>query len=66
MTVIENMLIANVHPGERVIPALKKGLWMIFRGENVERAWELLKFLKLDHLWGPRRWSDKAPLNGGP
>ncbi|ACJ15646.1 Hypothetical branched-chain amino acid transport ATP-binding protein livG [Thermococcus onnurineus NA1] len=51
LTVLENMLIANVHPGEGVISALRKSQWLETEEEYVERAWELLKFLKLDHLW---------------
>jgi branched-chain amino acid transport system ATP-binding protein len=51
MSVIENLLIANVHPGESPLSALRKGSWLKTEEELVERAFSLLKFLKLDHLW---------------
>jgi branched-chain amino acid transport system ATP-binding protein len=40
-----------VHPGESPLSALRKGSWLKTEEELVERAFSLLKFLKLDHLW---------------
>ena len=51
MSVVENLLIANVHPGENPLSALRKGMWIKREEELVERAFSILEFLKLDHLW---------------
>jgi len=51
MSVVENLLIANVHPGERPFSALRRGFWIKTEEELAERAFSILKFLKLDHLW---------------
>lgn len=51
MTVLENLLIANVHRGEKVLNALKYSTWLGQEDEFVEKAFKILEFLKIDHLW---------------
>ncbi len=61
MTVLDNLLISNVHPGEGVLSSLFKSKWIKFEEELVERAFKTLKFLKLDHLWDVESYK----LSGG-
>jgi branched-chain amino acid transport system ATP-binding protein len=61
MSVIENLLIANVHPGETPLSALRKSSWLKTEEELVERAFSLLKFLKLDHLWDCLLYTSPSP-----
>ncbi len=51
MTVLENLLIAERHVGEKVLNALRYSKWIKQEEELVERAFKLLEFLKIDHLW---------------
>jgi len=61
LTVLDNLLIANVHPGEGVFSSLIRSKWMGFEEELVEKAFEILKLLKLDHLWDVESYK----LSGG-
>ncbi|AIF69198.1 branched-chain amino acid ABC transporter ATP-binding protein [Palaeococcus pacificus DY20341] len=61
MTVLENLLIAERHVGENIRTALNYKKWLRQEEELVERAYGLLKFLKLDHLWDHKAGS----LSGG-
>ena len=53
LTVLENMLLARPrNPGEDLlVKSLLKNRWEAFEEETAERAYELLKFLQLNHLW---------------
>jgi len=62
LTVLENMLVVYPgNPGEGFISALRRDKWRKFEEEAVERAFELLKFLKLDNLW----YQEAEKLSGG-
>ncbi|MCS7136548.1 MAG: ABC transporter ATP-binding protein [Nitrososphaerota archaeon] len=62
LTVLENMLtVYPGNPGEGFVSALKRNNWRKFEEEAVEKALELLKFLKLDHLWH----QEAEKLSGG-
>ncbi len=61
MTVLENLLIAQKHVGENVVSALNYGRWNKFEEELVEKAFKILEFLKLDHLWHEKSYK----LSGG-
>nr|WP_236609679.1 ABC transporter ATP-binding protein [Archaeoglobus sulfaticallidus] len=50
LTVLENLLIADYNPGESVVGSLLPG-WKKYEEDLVERAFDVLKFLKIDHLW---------------
>lgn len=61
MTVLENLLIANVHKGEKVLNALRYSTWLKQEEDFVEKAFKILEFLKLDHLWDREAYK----LSGG-
>ncbi len=61
MTVLENLLVANVHRGEKVLNALRYSTWLKQEEELVERAFKILEFLKIDHLWDRESYK----LSGG-
>ncbi len=62
LTVLENLLIADAdHPGENPIKAMFQRAWVKKEQELVERAFKILKFLKLDHLWDVEAYK----LSGG-
>lgn len=50
LTVLENLLIAKYNPGEGVFSSLTPG-WKKAEEEMVEKAFDILEFLKIDHLW---------------
>ncbi len=60
LTVLENLLIANQNPGEQVIHALKKD-YVPFEKKIVDKAFEILEFLGIDHLWD----EEAQNLSGG-
>ncbi|WP_456469288.1 ABC transporter ATP-binding protein [Archaeoglobus sp.] len=60
MTVLENLLIAPDGYGESVISSVT-GSWMKKEEEIVEKAFKILEFLKIDHLWD----SEAQNLSGG-
>ncbi len=49
LTVLENMLIPLNNPGERIRNTFIKN-WIDFEREQVEKAYEILEFLNIDHL----------------
>lgn len=49
LTVLENMLIPLSNPGEHIRGAVTKN-WIDFEREAVEKAYEILEFLNIDHL----------------
>jgi len=59
MTVLENLLIAT-ESGESILNTIT-AKWMKEEKEIVERAFKILEFLKLDHLWD----SQAQNLSGG-
>lgn len=62
LTVLENLLVAYPNnPGERFFGALRRGRWMKVEEEAVEKAFKILKLLKLDHLWDQQSYK----LSGG-
>lgn len=62
LTVLENLLTVHPdNPGEGFVSALKRNKWMKFEENIVEKAFELLKLLKLDHLWD----QEAEKLSGG-
>ncbi len=61
LTVLENLLIARKHVGENVISALNYKKWSEFEDELVERAFKILEFLRIDHLWDEESYK----LSGG-
>ncbi len=62
LTVIENLLLADAHhPGEDFVKAFLKRKWLRKEEELVERAFKILEFLKLDHLWDREAYK----LSGG-
>ncbi len=60
LTVLENLLIAEDSPGEKILGSLK-GSWKKKEEEIVEKAFQNLKFLNLDHLWNVEAYK----LSGG-
>jgi|Deesub1362A_J573_1020465.scaffolds.fasta_scaffold00172_51 branched-chain amino acid transport system ATP-binding protein len=50
LTVLENLLIADDNPGEGVFMSLLPA-WKKKEEELVEKAFTILEFLKIDHLW---------------
>jgi len=60
LTVLENLLIAEENPGERILNSLLKN-WVAKEEEIVEKAYSYLEFLGLDHLWD----SEAYKLSGG-
>ncbi len=61
LTVLENLLIAEKHIGEGVLSSLKYSKWLEQEEELVERAFKILEFLKIDHLWDTEAYK----LSGG-
>ncbi|MEM3571860.1 MAG: ABC transporter ATP-binding protein [Candidatus Bathyarchaeia archaeon] len=59
LTVLENLLIAEDF-GEKILESLK-GSWIKKEEEIVEKAFQNLKFLNLDHLWNVEAYK----LSGG-
>ncbi len=60
MTVLENLLIAPQSYGESVLEAITRR-WIKKEEEVVERAFKILEFLKIDHLWD----QEAQNLSGG-
>ena len=60
LTVLENLLVAEQNPGERILNSLLKN-WVKREEEIVEKAYNYLEFLGLDHLWD----SEAYKLSGG-
>lgn len=61
MTVLENLLFAVENPGENIAYAFFKKSWKEWEKKYVDKAFEILNFLKLDHLWN----SESYKLSGG-
>ncbi len=61
LTVLENLLIAERHIGEGVLSALRHSKWLKHEEELVEKAFKILEFLKIDHLWDRESYK----LSGG-
>ena len=62
LTVIENLLVSGKqNPGEGLFTALIRRRWLKHEVESVEKAYEILKLLKLDHLWDQQAYK----LSGG-
>jgi branched-chain amino acid transport system ATP-binding protein len=61
LTVLENLLIAEKHVGESIFGSLRYGKWLSQEDELVERAFNILEFLKIDHLWDREAYK----LSGG-
>jgi len=60
LTVLENLMIAEENPGEKIINSLK-GSWIKKEEELAEKAFKCLEFLGLDHLWNVESYK----LSGG-
>ncbi|HIP63550.1 MAG TPA: ABC transporter ATP-binding protein [Archaeoglobus profundus] len=60
LTVLENLLIAEKHIGESILNCLS-GKWLKKEEELVEKAFKILEFLKIDHLWDKEAYK----LSGG-
>lgn len=60
MTVLENLLIAPEGYGESILTSLT-GKWIKREEEVVEKAFKILEFLKIDHLW----YEEAQNLSGG-
>lgn len=60
LTVLENLLIANENPGEGVFQSLTP-LWKKVEEDMVNKAFDVLEFLKIDHLWD----NHASQLSGG-
>jgi len=61
MTVLENILIGSINPGEEPINAIFYNKWEPFEEEMVERAFKIIDFLKLSHLYDRKA----GELSGG-
>ncbi len=62
LTVLENLLVASrFNPGESFLRAPIKRSWIKKEREDVEKAFNILKSLKLDHLWDQQ----SSKLSGG-
>jgi branched-chain amino acid transport system ATP-binding protein len=62
LTVLENLLVASkLNRGESFLKAPFIGSWVSDEEENLKKALEILKLLKLDHLWDVRA----SKLSGG-
>jgi len=62
LTVLENLLVAYPNnPGESFLKALWKRSWLKHEEEAIEKAFRILKLLKLDHLWDQEAYK----LSGG-
>ncbi|MEM4472098.1 MAG: ABC transporter ATP-binding protein [Archaeoglobaceae archaeon] len=60
LTVLENVLIAPLNHGDSVYESLL-GKWVRKEEELVEKAFRILEFLKIDHLWDKKA----QELSGG-
>ncbi len=60
LTVLENLLVAAENPGEKILGSLKRE-WIKREEELVEKAFGILEFLKIDHLWDTEAYK----LSGG-
>ncbi|CAB3287091.1 putative branched-chain amino acid transport ATP-binding protein LivG [Methanocaldococcus lauensis] len=61
MTVLENLLIGEINPGESPLKALFYKKWIPKEEEIVEKAFKILEFLKLSHLYDRKA----GELSGG-
>ncbi|WP_456418693.1 ABC transporter ATP-binding protein [Methanocaldococcus infernus] len=61
LTVLENLLIGEISPGENPLKALMYKTWINKEEEMVEKAFDILEFLKLSHLYDRKAGS----LSGG-
>ncbi len=62
LTVLENLLVAaRAQRGESPFWALVRGAWLPQEGELVERAFRIMRILRIDHLWDHRA----SELSGG-
>ncbi len=59
LTVIENLLVAVPHPGESLKVLNRE--WLKYEEECVEKAYGILEFLGIDHLWDQEAYK----LSGG-
>jgi len=60
LTVLENLLIAEDNLGEKILQSLKNS-WIKREEEATEKAFRILEFLTLDHLWNIEAYK----LSGG-
>lgn len=60
LTVLENLLIAEDNLGEKILQSLKNS-WIKREEETTEKAFRILEFLTLDHLWNIEAYK----LSGG-
>jgi len=60
LTVLENLLVAVDNPGETVLGSIKSE-WIKREEDFVEKAFKILEFLKIDHLWDTEAYK----LSGG-
>jgi len=60
LTVLENLLIASYNPGENLTKTFGK-FWEKTEEELVEKAFKILEFLEIDHLWD----NEAYKLSGG-
>lgn len=60
LTVLENLLIAEDNPGESVLGSLGRS-WIEREEELVEKAFDILNFLGIEHLWDRESYK----LSGG-
>ncbi|HDJ67265.1 MAG TPA: ABC transporter ATP-binding protein [Nitrososphaeria archaeon] len=62
LTVLENLLVVYPNnPGEKFLGALRRDKWRRIEEKVVEKAFRILKLLKLDHLWDQQSYK----LSGG-
>ncbi|MEM2062015.1 MAG: ABC transporter ATP-binding protein, partial [Candidatus Caldarchaeum sp.] len=62
LTVLENLLVSAKHnPGTGLFSSLFKSRWLKHDEELAEKAFEILKLLKLSHLWNEQAYK----LSGG-
>ena len=62
LTVLENLMTAyRGNPGESLLRAPFKRLWQRSEEDAAEKAFEILRHLRLDHLWDARAYT----LSGG-
>jgi branched-chain amino acid transport system ATP-binding protein len=51
LSVLENLLISSPNPGESFAKALIKKFWTKKEEDEIERAFKIMEFLELSHLW---------------
>ncbi len=62
LTVLENLLVSEQHnPGEGLFSGLNRAKWLKYEEETIEKAYRILKLLKLDQLWDQQAFK----LSGG-